>query len=398
MNNRLNKFPGLLLAPACHLLTALRIPCSAGFICLFSVVLAWQLPAQSPVAPVPPPDSLTEAQVVGKAQEFLTIAADQRNLAELQLHNAQSLRTTEETRLAILKADTLAAKEQLVLLEKSLKSARNAEKVAEKNARQAEKNLALAAGTTSMDSLARRKNLTKVQRQLAEMHRLLIPPPPSAEPPAVVGETTATDTVTARTSVAEAPAKKEKKPEATVKKYKTYTPQSDVMLYPPAPPCALAMDRRDEFSGEIQRETARTELFRSTNAVLKTYLQGNIHILCAAALSTAGQSASLLLTFTVRDPNVRKAFGNLPKNGLANLRTLDGAAFTVYNQQLSEGIPDETGQVYTFRGQYPLDKVAFKKLRSTGLDKLRIAWATGYEDYEVQQVDLLMQQAQCLER
>ncbi len=398
MNNRFFSFSRLFLPPAGRPRPAFRISYSLCRVCFFTCLLAWQAPAQSPVTPLPPLDSLTEAQVVGKAQEFLNAAADQRNLAELQLHNAQSLRTSEETKLAILKADTLAAKEQLVVLDKNLKSARNAEKVAEKNARQAEKNLALAASIQSMDSLARRKNLTKVQRQLADMHRLLIPPPPATGLPAVVAETTATDTTTARTSVADTPAKKEKKPEAPVKKYKTYATQSDVMLYPPTPPCALAMDRRDEFSGEIQREAARTELFRSTNAVLKNYLQGNIHILCEAALSTAGQSASLVLTFTVRDPNVRKAFGNLPKNGLATLRTLDGVTFTVYNQQLSEGIPDETGQVYTFRGQYPLDKVAFKKLRSTGLDKLRIAWATGYEDYEVQQVDLLMHQAQCLER
>ncbi len=397
MNNRFYRFRGPLSAPADCPRPAFRIAFSLFHICCFACLFAWQLPAQSPVAPLPPLDSLTEAQVVEKAQAFLNTAADQRNLAELQLHNAQSLRTTEEARLAILKADTLATKEQLLVLDKNLKSARNAEKVAEKNARQAEKNLGLTTSVQTMDSLARRKSLTKVQRQLTDMQRLLVPPPVVAEPPAAVAEPTAADTATARLPVAEV-AKKEKKPDAGVKKYKTYTPQSDVTLYPPAPPCALVMDRRDEFSGEIRRETARTELFRSTNAVLKNYLQGNIHILCEAALSTAGQTASLMLTFTVRDPNVRKSFGNLPKNGLANLRTLDGTTFTVYNQQLSEGIPDETGQVYTFRGQYPLDKVAFKKLRSTGLDKLRIAWATGYEDYEVQQVDLLMQQAQCLER
>jgi len=169
------------------------------------------------------------------------------------------------------------------------------------------------------------------------------------------------------------------------------------MLHPPLPPCALAMDRRDEFSGETQRETARTELFRYTNPVLKSYLQGKVHILCEAALSTIGPNTTLLLTFTIRDPNVRKAFGNLPKNSLATLQTLDGATYTINNQQLSEGLADDSGQVFTYRGQYPLDKTVLKKLRSTGLDKVRIAWSTGYEDYDVQNVDLLIRQAQCLE-
>lgn len=372
------------------------MPNSIFRICLFSCLFISQLAAQVPVPALPPLDSLSETAVANLARDFFTIATTQRTLADLQWHNVQSMRATEEIELATLKADTTAPKDKVNAQEKSLRSAKSAEKVAQKNAKQAEKNLALAESTQTMDSLARRKSLPKVQRQLAEMYPVLVPPP-TPEPPAVTAAPAPVDTVAAPVAVAEMP-KKEKKPEPSTKKYKSYDPQADVMLHPPTPPCALAMNRRDEFSGEMQREAARGELFRYTNPVLKEYLQGNVNIICEAALSMTGPNASLWLTFTIRDPNVRKAFGNLPKNSLATLRTLDGMLLTVNNQQLSEAAPDETGQIFTFRGQYPLDKPTLKKLRSSGLDKVRIAWSTGYEDYEVQNVDLLIQQAQCLEQ
>ena len=360
--------------------------------CLF----AWQLSAQTVLPPLPVLDSLTEVQIAGIALQLQSTSVAQRQVAELQLHNAQSLRTTEETALSTLKADTLAAKDQLALREKNLKSAKNAEKVAQRNFKQTEKNITLAQTTLALDSLARRKGLPKLQRQLADMQLLLYPPPPAVETAPVAVEAARKDTSTPA-PVADTNIKKEKKPELPGKKYRTYDPLVDVMLHPPAPPCALATDRHDEFSGELQRESARAELFRSTNPVLKTYLEGKIQILCEAALSMIGQNATLILTFTIRDPNVRKSFGSLPKNSIATLQTLDGTVFTVYNQQMSEGQPDETGQVFTYRGHYPLDKTIFKKLRTTGLDKVRIAWSTGYEDYEVQNVDLLIRQAQCME-
>ncbi len=326
--------------------SVLRALHSAVHISLVLFLFSSLLSAQVPVPALPPLDSLPEAEIVNFAQQFVIIATTQRTLADLQWHNVQSVRTTAESELATLKADTTAPKDKLTAQEKNLRSAKNAEKMAQKNAKQAEKNLALAESTVNMDSLARRKSLPKLQRQLTEMYPLLVPPSPVSEPPAVTVAPASTDTTTTP-AVAEVP-KKDKKPEAPTKKYKTYNVQADVMLHPPTPPCALAMNRRDEFSGETQREAARGELFRYTNPVLKSYLQGNANIICEAALTTTGQNTSLLLTFTIRDPNVHKAFGNLSKNSLATLRTLDGVLFDVHNQELSEGTPDETGQVFTF--------------------------------------------------
>ncbi len=78
------------------------------------------------------------------------------------------------------------------------------------------------------------------------------------------------------------------------------------------------------------------------------------------------------------------------------LKFIDGTTLTVSNLRNDDGTLDPTGQVFTYRGQYALDPSVLKKLRKTELDKIRVSWSTGYEDYEVQNVDLLMRQAKCL--
>jgi len=179
--------------------------------------------------------------------------------------------------------------------------------------------------------------------------------------------------------------------------YKAYDPKADVMLNPPSAPCVLIRDVRDEFSGETYRELQRGELFRFNNEYEKKIMPpGQSHIVCEAALAEKGNAASLWLTFSVRDPNARKTFGGFTKNSQAVLKFMDGTTVNIFNLRADEGVADASGNVIQFKAQYNIDKETLKKLERTELDKIRIAWATGYEDYDVQNVNLLRRQASCL--
>jgi hypothetical protein len=168
------------------------------------------------------------------------------------------------------------------------------------------------------------------------------------------------------------------------------------MLHPPALPCQLAVQTKDEFSGEIYRRTSAIELFRHTPPALKSYLQGKPNVQCEAALAAAGANAILHLNFIIHDPNPRKAFGKLEKNSLATLWFMDGTSFFLYNQQTEEGVQNPDSQAFVFQAQFALHAEVLKKMRRMELDKIRIAWSSGYEDYDVQYVQLLMGQARCL--
>lgn len=315
--------------------------------------------------------------------------------AEFLQKNASAVAEREfaERNWKMAKQDTLTPKTTLDSLAGILKNAKNAEKTAQKQQKQASQTGAFAEKVVGMDSIGQRKNLRKVYKQVKELELLLHP---LVEKPiaAVIG----TEGVSDSTVVVEKRKEKEKKAEKTAPKYKPYDPAADPMRTPPQRPCSLAVNTRDEFSGETYRETQREELFRYTNEVMKKILPpGQPHIVCEAALSnSAGTTASLHLTFQIRDANARKSFGSLNKNSVAILKFLDGATFTVNNLRNDDGVPDASGQVFAYRAQYMLDPSILKKIRKNELDKIRVAWSTGYEDYEVQGVDVLLREAKCL--
>lgn len=356
--------------------------------------------AQEPAAVLP--DSLPHADSlsVGELASLAGRLADFARVSEAELSRqaltAAVVREATEQNWKTARQDTLTPKATLDSLAGILKAARGAEKTAQKNQKQATQTLTFADKVVNMDSTGQRKNIRKAWKQVKELDALLHPPTekPIAE---ILAHQGVNDTPTDSVAVADKRKPKEKKPEKTGPKYKPYDPAADVMLNPPKRPCALAVNTRDEFSGEIYRETAREQLFRYTNEVMKKILPPDQpHIVCEAALSGSGANTQLHLTFTLRDANARKSFGSLAKNSIVSLKFLDGDTFTLYNLRNDDGVRDESGQFFTYRGQYPIDAAAMKKLRKTELDKLRVAWSTGYEDYEVQGVDVLVRAAKCL--
>lgn len=363
----------------------------------FAVILsAWMapqwLPAQNRPGVLPVLDSLPLFEMSDWASQLQQSAAYAVNAYEQETNKTQESLREWESQWSAAKGDTTTAKSTLDSLAKGLRSAQKAQKNAEKKQKKAEKVLLSAEALAGLDSASLVKKLPVAWKKVDELYQDLAPSPKEEPAQIIAEEAVLGDAVTPPAPSVAAPSSVT----PSSKNFAKYDPASDVMLNPPKRPCAMAASSRDEFSGEITRETGRAELFRYTNPVLKNYLQGKTHIICEAALMATGEQMTLLLTFTIQDPNARKAFGRLEKNSAAVLKFLDGSQFALQSTRESEGfLQAETGATI-FRTQYPLNNEAAKKIRRMELDKLRIAWSNGYEDYDVQQIDLLIQQANCL--
>lgn len=382
---------------------------------------------------LPPLDSLPAEQLASLASQLFIQAKNTEADCATALRSRETERMEQEVKMQHARQDSTVGKAVLDSLAVHLKAARSAERAAAARLKKAQKAASLCEKTAVMEPEAQRKSLPKAWKEV----RSLIPMPqdedqssgaakqPAAaeageqkkslkdrlrkaksedKPAAVEPVPSAANTAaappadTAQSAAPKNAQPRDKKNERQAQaKFATYDPAQDVMLHPPTPPCQLAVNTRDEFTGATLRQTQAGELFHQTNPALRAYLEGKNQIVCQAAIATAGPNASLWLTFQINDPNARRAFGSLNKNSLAMLIFTDGTVLNLNNLRSDDGTTDPDTRLVTYHAQYPLDAVALRKIRSTELDKLRIAWSTGYEDYDVQQVDALMRQAKCLD-
>lgn len=345
-------------------------------------------------------DSVPAYEMAALARRLVDQTDQIREVFVRKAQRATLEREVVADQLAASEADTLAPPEEREILKKALKTTKEVEKIALADVVKAEKVLASVQKLPEQESDALRKSLPKAYKQVAA----LIPKPEPVETPIaeVIGVPAVSDPANPPVAGAQdslavvaeqppAPPKPAPRPQ-----FKKYDPAGDVMLNPPARACALVVDTRDEFSGERRREAQKEELFRFTNPSLKAYLQDRDHIVCQASVAVKGSTYLLNLQFQINDANAKRAFGSLPKNGVAILKLLDGETLTLYNLRADEGVAAGDKISYTYTGQYAIDPGMLKKLQKSLLDKVRIAWSTGYEDYEAYNVDLLSRQLACL--
>ncbi len=179
--------------------------------------------------------------------------------------------------------------------------------------------------------------------------------------------------------------------------YATYDSSQDPMIHPPAYACHILRDEIDDFTGKRRRDMRNEELFSFTPAPLRPYLKGRTFIRCSAFISdVSGGLAYLTLTFHIASPNAHKSFGGIPRGNFILLQTLDGTQIRLRNTVTDPGIYRASDGSYTFRAQCTLSAGQQAILKKSEIDRMRVFWQAGYEDYEIFRVDFFKNQLNCL--
>ncbi|MBK8557397.1 MAG: hypothetical protein IPL65_17275 [Lewinellaceae bacterium] len=314
--------------------------------------------------------------------------------------DATSIRTALEEQYKLAKADSTLQKDSLNVLSTLAKNAKKKEAAVLKDQKKLLRFAETMQASLTLDSASIRQQLPKWHKKLVQLYTLSYPPLPQEESPLanVLGAERISDDVEASQAAIDStttmlPALA---PGVARKTYAPYDAKQDVMLHPPTPPCHFATERTDSFSGEMVRETTPAELFRHTNPVMKRLLGDQPHILCELAMTQTGSQFALVLTIRIQDANARKTFGGLAKGAAVMLQFIDGSIFTLNTLQADEGIVLPNSNILVYNAKLPLERSVLKKIETAELDKLRINWNAGYEDYEIFLVDALMQQLNCL--
>ncbi|MEZ4920036.1 MAG: hypothetical protein R2792_13110 [Saprospiraceae bacterium] len=299
------------------------------------------------------------------------------------------------------KADTNSTKEQLKVLRQTLRSAQKEGRTALRYYDRIDDAYKKGLQTLEQDSVAIVQLIPAFHKDLLDFQAATYPEEvvPDADTVVEVTETPSTvveDTQVLEEEATETPAN----PQQVAKSasdYLRYNTATDVMRTPPQPPCRFAIERTDEFTGRKYSELEKSELFRFTSPVMKQLLGKDPHILCESTLAKNGDELFLNLYFSIRDPRAKRSFGSLPKDALIAILLVDGTTINLYNKTADDGTGNDSDSVFRYRAQLTLDKTAFRKLQTTEVDKMRVSWSTGFEDYNIYRVGILMNQCNCMD-
>jgi hypothetical protein len=76
---------------------------------------------------------------------------------------------------------------------------------------------------------------------------------------------------------------------------------------------------------------------------------------------------------------------------------LDGNFVNLTSGAMDRGSYDTKNGLLTYRVQYPIDHALLPFLQRSEVDKVRVFWSSGFEEYEVYNLDFFTRQVACLD-
>lgn len=331
---------------------------------------------------VPTDPKEREAYFEEKARKEAILLANQSSLEtsrfEVQYEKRRSQRFDIEAELAELKRQSTGQDntEAISDLEEDLVEAKRAEVDARFILRKAQELADMTEGMIDMNRKKRNKQLERYEELYAELYGIeeavIVETPPAVRPP-------------------------EPGKPLTAGQFVSYNPNLDVMVNPPEDDCVLAFDGVDEFSGKQRRDTKMETFFTSTRDELRPYMNGKDYITCRGQLtSLSGGLLFLSLEFTIASKSAQQSFGGLPKGSLISVKLLNGESLRIQNSKGDYGTYNPVTESFTFRGQFMIAPHQERAFMNAEVDKIRVNWGTGYEDYEIYEMDFFSHLMRCL--
>ncbi len=171
---------------------------------------------------------------------------------------------------------------------------------------------------------------------------------------------------------------------------------ANIIANPPERTCPEKDVRFNEFTGKKMISLAKEEFFFKTPDQMRAILKDRDYLSCKGALANTGGLTFLELEIVIASASASKAYGIIEKGSKLSLKLLDGYTISLPAAKSAPGEVNNLDKTVTYRPRYLLDKIFIKSLEKSEVDQARLVWMTGYEDYEIYDVDFLQHQINCL--
>lgn len=181
------------------------------------------------------------------------------------------------------------------------------------------------------------------------------------------------------------------------KKAKKVVIKTDKVSYPrDVKECDIAFDDYDANLDEKRKSTSYHHLFSYTHPKTKSFFKTKDFLNADVSMERVGKLYFINLKVKMNSKDASKTYGYIGKEDRINIELLDGKKVFGQSIMVSEGEIEPYSGATIYSIIYKLEKEDFKLLAKKLVSSIGIIWSTGYEEYEIYDVDLIKNQANCV--
>ena len=162
--------------------------------------------------------------------------------------------------------------------------------------------------------------------------------------------------------------------------------------------CDITFNGIDKLLNQKKIEHAPQYLFGYTSEKLKYFLKNDNFLNCKAYLTQLDGEYYLNLDLDLATKDAGRSYGFIDKGDLIKLTFINGDNFIAHSIYRAEGKLEPYSGHTKYEAVYKLQDIEMELIEDLELDRLAIIWSSGYEEYEVYEIDLLQRQLECLKK
>ncbi len=171
-----------------------------------------------------------------------------------------------------------------------------------------------------------------------------------------------------------------------------------ILLLPPEQKCVGGGQIFDTETGEIQWNTALTELFSHTDAAFAQQFIKRDFVNCSGHLTAMQGGVRFLdLKIAVASNKAPQIFGVMPKDEFLEIQLLNGEIIRLFNILPKNGQWDTSLDAFVYQSRYRLGFREEKLLKSSEVDKVLVRWSKVQDKYAVFETDFFIRHFKCLD-
>ena len=156
---------------------------------------------------------------------------------------------------------------------------------------------------------------------------------------------------------------------------------------------------RDEKINKVRITETNTEPFYTfTPEKLKNYFKEKELMDVYTSVIRKGKEYFFHITIKITSKDAAKNYGHISKESMMRVQFITGNSINLYcSEDVYGGTETYTGNI-VFKAEYSINNENVKMLSKFPIDKVGIMWTSGFETYDIYNVDLIMNHLSCLKK
>lgn len=160
--------------------------------------------------------------------------------------------------------------------------------------------------------------------------------------------------------------------------------------------CLFARD--EKINKVLITETNAEPFYTFTPEKLKNYFKEKELMDVYTSVIRKGKEYFFHITIKITSKDAAKNYGHLSKESMMRVQFITGNSINLYcSEDVYGGIETYTGNI-VFKAEYIINNENVKMLSKFPIDKVGIMWTSGFETYDIYNVDLIMNHLTCLNK